>query len=211
MNVRFTVWSLRAGVLVPILYFGTLIGSSLTYPGYNHARQYASELGSSSAPYPQLFNAGIILTALAVLASLPGFRAVLRALNANTAAGWLFLITLGAFGIGTLMGGLFPMPDPRHTGFGLGFAVHLAPALLAFALWRTPASQRLKVFLIATCVASLVMFAIMMGVGSLVRRANVGVFQRIYALTIIPWIGISAYALRRVQVSRRENHGLVDA
>ena len=193
--MRFAVWSLRAGVLVPFLYYGTLIGSSLTYPGYSHVRQYASELGSSSARYPQLFNAGIILTGLAVLASLPGFRGALRALNANMAAGWLVLIALAAFGIGTLMGGLFPMPDPRHAGFGLGFAAHLAPALLAVALWRAPASQRLMVFLIATFVASLVLFAIMMGVGSFVRRANVGVFQRIYGLTIIPWIGIAAYAL----------------
>jgi hypothetical membrane protein len=198
--VKFTVWSLRAGVLVPFLYFGTQIVSSLTYPGYSYTTQYASELGSSSARYPQLFNVGIILTALAVLASLPGFRAALRALNANTAAGWLFLITLAAFGIGTLMGGLFPMPDPRHGGFGLGFAAHLAPALLAVALWRTPVSQRLKVFLIATFVASLVMLAVMMGVGGLVRRANVGAFQRIYALTIFPWIGIAAYALRRARV-----------
>lgn len=189
--------SLRAGVLVPILYFGTQIISALTYPGYSYVTQYASELGSSSARYPQLFNVGIILTALATLASLPGFRAALRSLNANTAASWLFLIALGAFGIGTLMGGLFPMPNPLHGGYGLGFAAHLAPAFLAAALWRTPVSQQLKVFLIATFVASLVMFVIMMGVGSIVRRANVGAFQRIYALTIFPWIGIAAYALRR--------------
>jgi hypothetical membrane protein len=196
--MRFTTWSLRAGVLVPILYFGTLIISSLTYPGYSYTRQYASELGSSSAPYPQLFNAGIILTGLALLVSLPGFRAALRALNANMGAGWLFLIALAAFGIGTLMGGLFPMPDPRHGGFGLGFAAHLAPALLAAALWRTPVSHQLKVFLIGVFVASVVMFVVMMGVGGLVRRANVGSFQRVYALTIFPWIGVAAYALRRV-------------
>jgi hypothetical membrane protein len=201
--VRSTVWSLRAGVLVPILYFGTQIVSSLAYPGYSYVTQYASELGSSSARYPQLFNVGIILTALAVLASLPGFRTALRALNANTAASWLFLIALAAFGIGTLMGGLFPMPDPRHGGFGLGIAVQLAPALLAIALWRTPVSQRLKVFLIATFIASLVMFAVMMGVGSLVRRANVGAFQRIYALTIFPWIGIAAYALGSTSEPKR--------
>jgi hypothetical membrane protein len=188
-------WSLRAGVRVPILYFGTQIVSALTYPGYSYKTQYASELGSSSARYPQLFNIGIILTALAVLASLPGFRAALRSLNANTATSWLFLIALAAFGVGTLMGGLFPMPNPLHGGFGLGFAAHLAPVLLAAALWRTPVSQQLKVFLIATFVASLVMFVLMMGVGTIVRRANVGAFQRVYALTVFPWIGIAAYAL----------------
>jgi hypothetical protein len=37
--------------------------------------------------------------------------------------------------------------------------------------------------------------AIMMGVGGLVTRANVGLIQRISALTAFPWIGVAAYVL----------------
>lgn len=189
--------ALRAGVLVPLLYFGTLIVSSLFYPGYSHVRQYASELGSASARHPWIFNIGIMATGVATLVSLAGFRAALRGLGGNRVVIWLFVIMLGAFGAGTLMGGLFPMPDPRHGGFGLGMGVLAAPALLAAALWRVPATRALRVYLVATFIAALVMFAIMMGAGGLVRRSNVGAFQRTFALTSIPWIGIASWSLLR--------------
>lgn len=189
--------ALRAGVLVPILYFGTILIASLVYPGYSHIRQYASELGSASARYPWIFNVGIVVMGAATLVSLVGFHAALRRLGANRVVIALFLITLGAFGAGTLMGGLFPMPDPRHGGFGLGIGVLPAPALLAAALWRVRGMRRLRGYLVVTFIAALVMFAIMMGAGSLVRRANVGAFQRTFALTSIPWIGIASWALLR--------------
>ena len=189
--------SLRFGVLVPVLYFGTLLVSSLLYPGYSHIRQYASELGSASARYPYVFNTGIVLTGLAAFLSLGGFHDVLRRLRSSRTLIWLFLVTLGAFAAGMVMGGLFPMPDPRHGGFGLGFGVHVAPVLLAAALWRTPSARGLRWFLAASAVAGMVMLAIMMGAGSLVRRANVGAFQRMYATANFLWIGIASYALRK--------------
>jgi hypothetical protein len=45
-------------VAIPALYFGTLVVAAMLYPGYNHMAQFASELGSSSARYPIVFNAG---------------------------------------------------------------------------------------------------------------------------------------------------------
>lgn len=186
---------LRLGVLVPFLYFGTVLIAAMFYPGYSHGRQYASELGSNTATYPQLFNTGIILTGVTILFSLIGFRAALRALHAKPVLTWMFLISLAGFGVGMLMGGFFPMPDPRHGGFGLGVLVHLAPFLLAAALWRDAGTRGLRVFLLANGVAALVMFAIMMGVGELVRLSNVGAFQRAYSSTVFPWIGVAAGAL----------------
>lgn len=181
---------LRFGVLVPIFYFGTLLVASLFYAGYSFARQYASELGSASAPYPFIFNIGTILGGIAALLSLRGFHAALR--GANKVLTWLFLISLGGFAVGAVMGGLFPMPNPLHGGFGLGFGIHLAPIFLAAALWHM---RGLRTFLLITALASFAMLTIMMGVGSMVTRANVGVFQRLYALTGIPWIGIAAWVL----------------
>jgi len=186
---------LRAGVLVPFLYYGAVLVASLFYPGYSHGRQYASELGSNSATYPQIFNTGIILTGVTILLSLIGFRTALRGLNARPVLTWLFLVSLAGFGVGMLMGGFFPMPDPRHGGFGLGVLVHLSPFLLAAALWRDAGTRGLRYFLLANGVAALVMFAIMMGVGELVRLSNVGAYQRAYSSTVFPWIGLAAGAL----------------
>ena len=197
-------FSLRAGIAIPILYFGTVIVSSLFYPGYNHVRQYASELGSAEAPLPMLFNGGILLTGIASLVAAPGFVAALRRLRGNAVLAWLLAIILALFGVSMIMGGLFPMPDPRHGGFGLGLGVHAGPALLAAALWRREDARLLRGFLLVTTVLVVAMFAIMMGVGGLVTRANVGVFQRVYALTLFPWMGIGSWALLRRVSSRAE-------
>ena len=86
---------------------------------------------------------------------------------------------------------------PRHGGYGLGMAIHLAPFLLAAALWKEPALRGLSLFLLLTGLGMLVLFAIMMGLGAMVTRSNVGLFQRAFALTIFPWIGIAAHVLRR--------------
>lgn len=186
---------LRAGVLVPFFYYGAMLIGAAFYPGYSHGRQYASELGSSSATYPQIFNTGIILTGVAILLSLIGFAGALRMLQANRVLTWFFLVSLAAFGAGMIMGGLFPMPDPRHGGFGLGMLVHLSPFMLAAALWRDAGTRGLRAFLVVNGVIAVVMFAIMMGAGSLVRQSNVGAFQRVYSATIFPWVGLAAGAL----------------
>ena len=188
---------LRAGIAVPILYFGTLLVSSLFYPGYSQVRQYASELGSAAAPHPAIFNTGIMLTGVAGVLASAGFVRALTALAAPRALTPLVGFTLALFGVSMFLGGFFPMPDPRHGGFGLGLGVHGTPFLLAAALWRRPSLRALNAFLLANGLAMLVMFVVMMGVGALVRRTNVGVFQRAYALTLFIWIGVAAGALLR--------------
>jgi hypothetical protein len=46
---------------------------------------------------------------------------------------------------------------------------------------------------------SAVLILVMFDVGGLhlVRRANVGLWQRAYSLTVIPWIGVLAWMLRK--------------
>jgi hypothetical membrane protein len=190
-----TLALLRAGVAVPFLYYGALIVASLFFPGYSHKTQYASELGSAAATRPWIFNTGVVLGGLAcVVASFGFFRAV-RALTGARVLGAVAALTLALFGIGFVLGGVFPMPDPRHAGFGLSFAIHLTPFLLAAALWRR--QRGLSVYLLVSGALLLLGIAVMMGVGSLVTRANVGIFQRLYSLCIFPWIGVSAWTLAR--------------
>lgn len=188
---------LWAAIAVPILYFGTMLAAALFYPGYSHVTQYASELGSSSARYPSIFNTGVVLTGLAAVASGFAVRAAVAALGGLRMLALASAICLALFGVSLVLGGLFPMPDPRHGGFGLGLAVHVAPFALAASLWRQAELRSLTRYLVANGIIMLVLFAIMMGVGALVTRSNVGLFQRAYALTIFPWIGVAGVALRR--------------
>ncbi len=193
-KIRALLW---AGIVVPVLYFGTLIVASLLYPGYSHASQYASELGSATARYPAVFNTGIMLNSLAVILAGFGFFFAIRRLGGNTLLAALTGLTLFLFGIATFMGGMFPMPDERHGGYGLGLALQLTPLFLALGLWRRRSLRGLSIFLLVMFVVMGIFFAIMMGGGSLVTRANVGLFQRTFALTGFSWLGIAAWRLRR--------------
>ena len=188
---------LWCAVCVPFFYFGTLLLSPLFFPGYSHITQYASELGSADAPHPWIFNAGIFLTGLACIAGAIGVGRAVGTLGGHRVFAALAGLCLGLFGVSMLMGAAFPMPDPRHGAFGLGLAMQLAPFFLAAALRKVPETRHLRAFLIVVGLIMLTLFAIMMGVGSLVRRSNVGLFQRAYALTIFPWVGVAGYVLVR--------------
>lgn len=188
---------LTAGIAVPILYYANLLVSSLFYPGYSHITQYASELGGPDATWPAIFNTTVVLLGICGIAAGFGYTFALRRLTGKTALPVLAGLLLGLFGVAMVMGGLFPMPDERHGAYGLGMAVQLAPLFLWLALRKYEGLRGLKVFLLVTFVVSLAMFAIMMGVGQMVTRANVGLFQRMYSLTSFPWIGIASYYLRR--------------
>lgn len=189
---------LLCAVAVPLLYYGTLLVASLLYPGYSHVTQYASELGSASARYPIVFNAGTVLGGIAaVLGGIGVFRA-LRQLGSGPVLPLLLSLAIVLQGVGFIFGGLYPMPDERHGGYGLGMAGLLGPLFAAIALRRAPDGLRwVPWFLAINAVATLALFAVMMGVGELVTRANVGLYQRAFSLTSMPWIGVVGWALLR--------------
>jgi hypothetical membrane protein len=186
---------LRSGVAAPVLYFATLIAASLTWPGYSHVTQYVSELGSAAAPHPWLFNLGIVATGLAGILGGVGVASAL-ALEGRRVSGALAGVALASWGVGMVFGGVFAMPNPLHNGFGLVLALPLVPPLLAVAL-RGRASRGLNLFLLAWFLATAALLAVMFGVGELVTRANVGLWQRGLALAMIPGIGIACAALAR--------------
>jgi len=188
---------LTAGVMMPVLYFGTVALSALFYPGYSHVTQYASELGSSQAPLSVVFNSGIVLTGAATIVAGVGFFGVALRLTGRRVVSALVGLSLALFGIALLVGAMFPMPDPRHGAFGLGVTVHVAPFLLATALWRRRSLRLLNGFLLAAGLVMLILLAVSMGVGGLVTRSNVGIFQRAYALTVFSWPAVAASQLLR--------------
>lgn len=185
-------------IAVPLLYYAALLVAAAGYPGYSHRSQYASELGSASATWPWLFNGGVILAGLAaILGGIAVFR-LLRDRGAGTAVPALLALSIVLHGVGFVVGGWFPMPDERHGAYGLGLAVLAGPALAAIALRRAPASLRWVVaFLVLNTLALWAVFAIMMGVGELVTRANVGLYQRIFSLTLLPWLALLGWTLLR--------------
>ena len=185
----------RLAVAVPILYFGTLLVAASTWTGYSHVTQYASELGSAAAPRPAIFNTGIVLMGVTTLAAALGLYGAAVAVGGRRAWAALGAACVAAFGVSMVMGGLFPMPNPLHGAFGLGLAQVPAPLFLALAVRGRPGLGGLVVTLFVTFVLLSGTMAVMMGVGQLVTRANVGLWQRANALVMIPWVGIAGHWL----------------
>jgi hypothetical membrane protein len=194
---------LYALVAAPLLYYAALLLGAALYPGYSHRSQYASELGAAGAAWPWVFNAGVIGSGLAAIVGAVALYRALRARGAGALVPALLALSIGLHGVGFLFGGWFPMPDERHGGFGLGLAVLAGPPLAAIALRRAPSSLRwVAAALVVNTAAMWALFALMMGAGDLVTRANVGLFQRAFSLTMLPWLALLGGSLLRWQDRR---------
>lgn len=189
---------LHAMYAVPALYFGTLVLAAMLDPGYSHMAQFASELGSHSARYPMVFNAGTLMGGVAGLAAALGVHRGLRSVGTGHVLALLLALAVAANGVAFLFGGWFPLPDHRHTAGNLGLLVLLGSPLAAVALRRAPCERRgISLFLILNTVAGFALLAVMFGAGDLVSRANIGMWQRGFALAAYPWMAVVGWALLR--------------
>jgi hypothetical membrane protein len=168
-----------------------------TWPGYSHVTRYVSELGGPEAPKPAIFNFGIMFMGVVCTVSAAGVLGAVRRLGGRVVPGTIAAVCIALFGVAMIMGGMFPMPNPLHGAFGLGFTMIFAPLLLGFAFAGRPGFGGLAAFLFVSFGLMLGTMSVMMGVGQLVTRANVGLWQRANALAMFPWLGIAGFVLAR--------------
>jgi hypothetical membrane protein len=152
---------LGALISVPIFYYFALIAGAATYPGYSHVTRYASELGAADAPHPALFNIPIIIGGIAALLGAFGLALALRDLSGRSTWAMAAGIALALWGMSMVMGGMFPMPNNLHGGFGLGLLGPLVPVFALLALRNVPDTRGIKMFLAFIFVGSIIVLAIM--------------------------------------------------
>ncbi|WP_374514591.1 DUF998 domain-containing protein [Brevundimonas sp.] len=177
-------------IMITALYYFGLLAGAATYPGYSHVTNYASELGAAEAPYPWLFNISIILAGASAIVAALTLPAAFRGLGARRVWSIVAAVALALWGASMIMGGLFPMPDERHAGFGLGLVAPLIPLLVLLALGPVKGSGAMRVLLAFIFLGSAAMLAIMFGVGGLVTQANVGLYQRLNSGVGIIWFAV---------------------
>ncbi len=195
---KITLVSLGFGIAVPFLYYGVQLVAAPSFPDFSFVGITASELGSDRSTRPWIFNIGAVLTGIAGLVASVGFLRALRQLGANPILAWLVSIAVAATGLSSVWAGIFPLPDPRHGGHpSLLIAIILVPLVLAAALWTLGMHRALTAYFVATIALLVVMFPILSGMTGLDTSAYRGLFQRIFALTVFPPIGVGAYVLAR--------------
>ena len=167
--------------------------------GFDHARQYLSELGGASAPMPLIFNGGVFIAGAMCIAAGVGFGLAINALTGRWFVAGLTAVVFTLAGIGLAASSLYPWPDPRHMAINLGLGIQLAPLLLLWGLWSHVDMKRLKIFLAVVFVAMAVLtaFTYHLVLPGTVNDANVGWWERGYAIILVGWVGIAAFVIER--------------
>jgi len=180
-------------ILCPVFYFGAILLAAYFYPQFNFFKQVSSELGARSGPHPYIFNIGLMSFGVAIVIASISFRRMLWRLQAQAVAAWLVCGVLALFGMATLLEGIFPWPDWRHSAAASFGLPNLAgPALLAVSLRQRPEIRRLRIYLIITNILMIAMLAIYLVAAKL---GYAGLGQLLYSLLALPWISVSTYAL----------------
>lgn len=183
----------------PVVAFVVVLVAVLAYPGFDHAHQYLSDLGSAKAPHPQIFNLGILLAGLGAAAGGLGFGLALNALGSARLPAVVTTAAFGLAGFGLVAAGLYPSPDPRHLAINFALGIQVAPLCLVWGLVKVEGVADLRRFLIAVFAAMVLLTLITKSLifKGLVGDGNVGWWERGFAVVLVGWTGVAAWALER--------------
>jgi len=184
-------WALRAGVLVPFVYFGVQLVVGLRTPGYDFGRDVASQLGQPTVPLARVFNTVVIAQGLVTLAAAAALPGALRRGGTGRLLAWLASVALALNGAQTVWAGWFPLPDPRHGGHSVLVVPMIAlPGLLAAALWAR-SGRALRGYWLVSLLLFAAVFPFMAGLVPFERARLGGLLQRVFALSLFPPIGVA--------------------
>lgn len=189
---------LLLGVAAPVLAILTVALAMSANPGFDNSRQYLSELGGANAAMPFIFNGGVLIAGILAGAAGVGLGLALMAITGHRIAGVLTAVCFVLAGMGLAISCLIPWPDPLHAKvLNLALGIQLAPLLLLWGLSASRDVPRLKLFLMAVFVvmAILTVTTHHMVLPGTVNDANVGWWERAYALVLVGWTGIAAWLL----------------
>lgn len=190
---------LAIGVASPVLAILSVLAAVAAYPGFNHATQFLSELGGSTARLPLIFNGGVLVSGVAAAVAGLGFGMGVASLGGSRIASAFLTLCFALAGLGLVISSLYVWPDPRHLWVNLGLGIILAPLFLIWGLAPIKDMARLKGFLIVVCLmmAALAVITNHMVLPGTVNPANVGWWERVFAIVLVGWTGIAAWCLER--------------
>ena len=191
---RILLW---LGICIPFIYFINLIVLAALYPGYSHMSNWVSDLGRIEAPHHKIFNLVIFLSGILYLLTGLGFFYSVNRITGRKVQAIFIGVFIAVFGINYFFGAFYPLPDPRHGGYGIGLLHFFSPLLLAWAFWRLPDSRVFTIFQLLYFILILIFTVIPLEVWGVFNETNLGIFQRIQSVIIFAWFVYSCYWLIR--------------
>ena len=174
---------LVAAVLVPIAYFGSQVLAAPYFPNFSVLTTSASDLGSNLSSRPNIFNAGLLFTAVLAFFGSIGLVLTLPSFGANKLAASLLGLGLVSAGFASAWAGLHPLPDPQHGPGALGIGMFTEPFVAVWAAWRLQPARALRIILSFNAVAFIVCAVTISGVSGVDLLAFGGLVQKCLAMT----------------------------
>ncbi len=199
LGVRHQRGLLAVAVVGPLLGFLALLAAMASYPGFNQATQYLSELGDGRAPHPAIFNLSVGLVGVGAFLAGAGFYFALLGVGGRRLPATLTAVLLGLGGAGLITSAIFVYPNPLHLAVQLGFCLPFCPILIIWSLWRLPGFAALRRFLVATMVTMVALIVVCEHWiwPGLVNSVNVGWWERAEVAVLVFWVLVVAIALDR--------------
>jgi hypothetical membrane protein len=203
---------LQIGIAAPILAYVSVGIAALTWPGFDHATQYISELGGEAAPHPAIFNIGVLVSGVGAGIAGIGFALSVLALGSARVSAAVIALCFALAGVGLVVSSIYPWPDPRHLAINLGLGIQIAPLALVWALRKIEGMGRLRVFLFAVFVVMAILTVLTKHLifKGLVNDDNVGWWERGFAIVLVGWTGVAAYVLERRLLALAEADSAVE-
>ncbi|MDB5429159.1 MAG: hypothetical protein JWP35_275 [Caulobacter sp.] len=190
---------LLVAVVGPLLGFAALCTAMISYPGFNQATQYLSELGDGRAPHPAIFNLSVALLGIGAFLAGAGFYFALIGAGGRRIPAILTALLLCIGGIGLITASIFVYPNPLHLTIHLGFCLPVCPILILWSLWGIDGFSALRRFLTATMVTMVALILVTQHIvwPGLVNSVNVGWWERALVVVLVGWVLVVAIALDR--------------
>ena len=190
---------LQIGIAAPILAHASVGVAALTWPGFDHATQYISELGGEAAPHPAIFNVGVLVSGVGAGVAGIGFALSVLALGGARISAAVIALCFALAGVGLVVSSIYPWPDPRHLAINLGLGIQIAPLAMVWALRNIEGMGRLRLFLAGVFVVMAILTVLTKHLlfKGLVNDDNVGWWERAFAIVLVGWTGVAAYSLER--------------
>lgn len=135
-------WLLKAGYLVPILFWSTTLICGFLMNNYNHFTNMVSELGEIGTNTQIIFTFGLVLTAIFSIVFILGLIKICKKINLNIFP----ILLLFMFSFSILGAGLFPFPLRLHEILGMPSILLVTSPLLAAFLWKSDRISNIKLF-----------------------------------------------------------------
>lgn len=198
---------LLCGLVAPVLWAAVIILAGELRPGFDHVRQYISELGergSSTGTFMRL--GGFVASGVLIVGYAAAFHATLARLGDRPRLTRLVAVLIAVDGIGRIGAGIFScepgcaapevLSQRLHSlSATCAFLALAAAALLGTLLFRhAPRLRPLSAYSLVSGSAGLIFLVLM--VESEATHAYTGLYERLASGVLTLWVFVTAWRLR---------------